>query len=43
MVVVMHLATFEILEVRRAKMRARWPYVPGFLSFREALVLLEAF
>ena len=42
-VVVMRLATFEILEVRRAKMRARWPYVPGFLSFREVPVVLEAF
>ena len=42
-VVVMRLGTFEILEVRRAKMRARWPYVPGFLSFREAPVVLEAF
>jgi len=42
-VVVLRLATFEILEVRRAKMRARWPYVPGFLSFREAPVVLEAF
>lgn len=42
-VVVMRPGTFEILEVRRAKMRARWPYVPGFLSFREAPVVLEAF
>jgi deoxyribonuclease V len=42
-VVVMHLGTFKILEVRHAKMRARWPYVPGFLSFREAPVVLEAF
>lgn len=42
-VVVMRLGTFEILEVRRAKRRARWPYVPGFLSFREVPVVLEAF
>jgi len=42
-VVVMRLATFEILEVRRAKRRARWSYVPGFLSFREVPVVLEAF
>jgi len=42
-VVVLRLETLEILEVRRAKMRARWPYVPGFLSFREAPVVLEAF
>lgn len=42
-VVVMRLKTLEILEVSRAKMRARWPYVPGFLSFREAPVVLEAF
>ena len=42
-VVVMHLATLKILEISRAKMRARWPYVPGFLSFREAPVVLEAF
>ena len=42
-VVVMRLGTFEILEVRRAKRRARWSYVPGFLSFREVPVVLEAF
>ncbi|MGB3196013.1 MAG: endonuclease V, partial [Phycisphaerae bacterium] len=42
-VVVMRLATLKILEISRAKMRARWPYVPGFLSFREAPVVLEAF
>lgn len=41
-VVVMRLADFEVLEVRRAAMRAAWPYVPGCLSFREAPVVLEA-
>jgi len=42
-VVVMRLATGEVLEVRRAARRAAWPYVPGCLSFREAPVALEAF
>ena len=42
-VVVMHLVTLKILEISRAFLRARWPYVPGFLSFREAPVVLEAF
>jgi len=42
-VVVMRLGTFEVVEVRRAAMRAAWPYVPGVLSFREAPVVLEAF
>ena len=41
-VVVMRLGTFEVVEVRRAAMRAAWPYVPGALSFREAPVVLEA-
>ena len=42
-VVVMRLGTFEVVEVRRAAMRAAWPYVPGMLSFREAPVVLAAF
>ncbi|MGB2613531.1 MAG: endonuclease V [Phycisphaerae bacterium] len=42
-VVVMRMGTFEVLEVSRTAMRATWPYVPGFLSFREAPVVLEAF
>jgi len=42
-VVVMRLGTFEVIEVRRAAMRAAWPYVPGMLSFREAPVVLAAF
>ncbi|MBM4016852.1 MAG: endonuclease V [Planctomycetes bacterium] len=42
-VVVLRLADFSVLEVRKAARRAGWPYVPGFLSFREAPVALEAF
>ena len=42
-VVLMRAGTWEIVEVARASTRARWPYVPGFLSFREAPVVLEAF
>jgi deoxyribonuclease V len=42
-VVVMRLGSFEVVEVRRAAMRAAWPYVPGMLSFREAPVVLAAF
>jgi deoxyribonuclease V len=41
--VVMRLPDFEVIEVRRAALRAAWPYVPGCLSFREAPVVLEAF
>ncbi|MCX5649444.1 MAG: endonuclease V, partial [Planctomycetota bacterium] len=33
----------ELLAAVVVVMRARWPYVPGFLSFREAPVVLEAF
>jgi len=42
-VVVLRLGTFEVLETATAAMQATWPYVPGFLSFREAPALLEAF
>jgi deoxyribonuclease V len=41
-VVVVRLADLEVIEVRRAAARATWPYVPGYLSFREAPVVLEA-
>ena len=42
-VVVMDLETFTVLETRRARARADMPYVPGYLSFREAPVVLQAF
>ena len=42
-VVVLDLASGEIVEVARAQGRAEFPYVPGYLSFRETPVTLEAF
>ena len=41
--VVVRLGTLEVVEVATASARATWPYVPGYLSFREAPALLEAF
>jgi deoxyribonuclease V len=42
-VVLVDAGTMAVLEVRRAGMKAQWPYVPGCLSFREIPVVLEAF
>ena len=42
-VVLVDVRTLAVLEVRRAGMTARWPYVPGCLSFREIPVMLKAF
>lgn len=42
-VVVVDAASGELLESAGARAEARFPYVPGFLSFRELPVLLEAF
>jgi deoxyribonuclease V len=42
-VVVLDPATFEVIEVAGVEARARFPYVPGYLSFREIPPLLEAF
>ena len=36
-------STFEIVEVATVVDRARFPYVPGLLSFREAPVLMKCF
>jgi deoxyribonuclease V len=42
-VVVLDARTFEVVEIARAGGRARFPYLPGFLSFREVPPLLDAF
>jgi deoxyribonuclease V len=42
-VVVLDPATFEMIESAGVEARARFPYVPGYLSFREIPPLLEAF
>ena len=42
-VVVLDAASLEIVEVVGVQARARFPYVPGYLSFREIPALLEAF
>lgn len=42
-VVVLEADSLEVIEVGRARRRATFPYLPGFLSFREAPAVLEAF
>lgn len=42
-VVVLRLPELQVVEVRRAGARPPFPYVPGFLSFRESPVLVRAF
>ena len=41
-VVVMSLPDLRIVEVKRAQGRPGFPYIPGFLSFREAPLVLDA-
>ncbi len=42
-VVTLALPALEVVEAVTATGRARFPYVPGFLSFREAPIVLRAF
>ncbi|GIW88070.1 MAG: endonuclease V [Isosphaeraceae bacterium] len=42
-VVVVEAGTHQVLECSAVSMEVRFPYVPGFLSFRELPPLLEAF
>jgi len=42
-VVVLDAATLEVIEAAGHSERARMPYIPGLLSFREGPVLLKAF
>ena len=42
-VVVLDAESLEVVEVAAVRARARFPYVPGYLSFREIPPLLEAF
>ena len=41
-VVVMRAHNLEIVEVARASQKASFPYVPGYLSYREGPVLVAA-
>jgi deoxyribonuclease V len=42
-VVVLELPSLQVLDVGRAVATARFPYVPGFLSFREGPGVIQAF
>ena len=41
-VVVLSYPDFGLVEVQRASRTLEFPYIPGFLSFREAPAILEA-
>lgn len=42
-VIILHLPQLEIVESASAVGKVGFPYVPGFLSFREAPILLQVF
>ncbi|MHB1001889.1 MAG: deoxyribonuclease V [Armatimonadota bacterium] len=42
-VVILSFPDFELIEVKRAVRDLEFPYVPGFLSFREVPVILDSF
>lgn len=42
-VVVMTFPDLEIVEEKRVEAEIKFPYIPGFLAFREAPILLKAF
>lgn len=42
-VVVMTFPDLEVVEEKRVEAEIKFPYIPGFLAFREAPILLKAF
>ncbi len=42
-IVILSFPTFEMIEQQTSRRKVVFPYAPGFLSFREVPVLLEAF
>ncbi len=41
--VVMELDSYKIVDISKSKVSVKFPYIPGFLAFREIPVVIEAF